>query len=331
MRLATLNDGTRDGRLVIVSSDLARCLPASGIAGSLQQALDNWADIAPLLEKRQADLDQGAGEGAEPFDQTAALAPLPRAWQWLDASAFPSHGKLCARALGTPPMAEGIPLMYQGLSDRFLGPGAKVPLPNEDDGIDFEGEFGVIVDDVAMGTSASDALHHIKLIVQINDWSLRELAGREMKTGFGWVHAKPASAMAPVAVTPDELGDAWQEGRVALDLSVQWNGAFFGRANGAAMGYGFHDLVAHAARTRDLPAGTIIGSGTVANENYREVGSSCILERRGIEIIDHGEPRTPYMRFGDRVRMEARETDGSPLFGTIDQEVVAATIPGRQR
>jgi fumarylacetoacetate (FAA) hydrolase len=271
MRLATLDDGTRDGRLVIVSSDLARCVSASGIAGSLQQALDNWADIAPLLEKRQAELDQGAGGGVEPFDQTAALAPLPRAWQWLDASAFPSHGKLCARALGTPPIAEGIPLMYQGLSDRFLAPGAKVPLPNEEDGIDFEGEFGVIVDDVPMGTSASDALNHIKLIVQINDWSLRELAGREMKTGFGWVHAKPASAMAPVAVTPDELGDAWQDGRVALDLGVQWNGEPFGRANGAAMGYGFHDLVAHAARTRDLPAGTIIGSG---NGRQRELSRS---------------------------------------------------------
>lgn len=217
--------------------------------------------------------------------------------------------------------------MYQGLSDRFFGPGADIPLPAEEDGIDFEGEFGVIVDDVAMGTSAVQALDHIKLIVQINDWSLRELAGREMKTGFGWVQAKPACAMAPVAVTPDELGAAWQNGRVGLDLNVQWNGELFGRANGGAMGYGFHDLVAHAARTRDLPAGTIIGSGTVANENYREVGSSCILERRGIEIIDHGQPRTGYMRFGDRVRIEARGVDGFPIFGVIDQKVIAAAIP----
>lgn len=328
MRLATLNDGSRDGQLVIVSSDLAFCVPASSIADSLQEALDDWADLAPLLEERQTALDRGELRDAQPFDQAAALAPLPRAWQWLDASAFPSHGKLCARALGTPSMEAGPPLMYQGLSDRFFGPGEDIPLPAEEDGIDFEGEFGVIVDNVAMGTSAVQALDHIKLIIQINDWSLRELAGREMRTGFGWVQAKPACAMAPVAVTPNELGTAWWDGRVGLDLDVQWNGEVFGRANGAAMGYGFHELVAHAARTRDLPAGTIIGSGTVANENYREVGSSCILERRGIEIIDHGQPRTEYMQFGDRVRIEARRTDGSPLFGAIDQQVVPAAIPG---
>ena len=190
-------------------------------------------------------------------------------------------------------------------------------------GIDFEGEFGVIVDAVPMGISAADALAHIKLIVQINDWSLRTLAPLEMRTGFGWVQAKPACSVAPFAVTPDELGDAWHDGRVCLDLVVEWNGKRFGAANGADMSVGFHELVAHAARTRHLPAGTVIGSGTVSNANFRQVGSSCIAERRAIELVDAGVPATPFMRFGDRVRMEARTATGALLFGAIDQKVIA--------
>jgi fumarylacetoacetate (FAA) hydrolase len=212
--------------------------------------------------------------------------------------------------------------MYQGLSDRFLGPGDDVPIPDESMGIDFEGEFGVIVDAVPMGTSPEAASGHIKLVVQINDWSLRALAGAEMKTGFGWIHAKPACAMAPFAVTPDELGNAWRDGRVCLDLFVDWNGERFGAANGAPMAFGFHELVAHAARTRDLVPGTVIGSGTVSNANFREVGSSCIAERRGIELVDHGEARTPFMRFGDLVRMEAKFPEGGSPFGAIEQRVI---------
>ncbi len=324
MKLATLPNGMPDGRLVVVSRDLSRAVSAANIAPTLQQALDQWSVSLPRLEKLYGELCAGRAPGAVAFNAGAALAPLPRAWQWLDGSAFQSHGDLMAKVFKiTNPQSER-PLMYQGLSDRLLAPREDVPLPSEADGIDFEGEFGVITDQVPMGSSATAAAAHIQLIVQVNDWSLRTLAPIEMKTGFGWIQAKPACSMAPVAVTPDELGHAWKDGRVALPLKVWWNGRQFGAANGYAMAFSFPQLVAHAARTRRLSAGTIIGSGTVSNENYREVGSSCIAERRGIETVDLGEARTPYMRFGDTVRMEAQLADGSPLFGAIEQRVVQA-------
>jgi fumarylacetoacetate (FAA) hydrolase len=228
------------------------------------------------------------------------------------------------RAFKLPPIEHDKPLMYQGISDRFYGPRDDVPFISEADGIDFEGEFGVIVDEVPMGTNAADAMQHIRLIVQVNDWSLRVIAPKEMKTGFGWVQAKPACSMAPFAVTPDELGDAWADGRVQLNLEVRWNGERFGNAHGGQMSVGFHELVAHAAATRSLCAGTIIGSGTVSNDNYRDVGSSCISERRSIEMVDTGAPVTPFMSFGDSIYMEAKNADGSVLFGAIDQPVVEA-------
>lgn len=312
MRLATLRDGTPDGRLVIVSPDGTRCAPAP--VATLQQLLEQW--------DTQAAACAAVGGFPDALDHRELAAPLPRAWQWLDGSAFDSHGALMDQVFGISPERTGLPLMYQGLSDRFYGPFDDVPLPSEDLGIDFEGEFGVIVDAVPMGTPASAALDHVRLVVQINDWSLRTLAGPEMKTGFGWVQAKPACSMAGVAVTPNELGDGWRDGRVCLDLLVDWNGARFGAPNGAAMAFGFHELIAHAARTRSLPAGTIIGSGTVSNANFREVGSTCIAERRGIEIVDEGAARTSFMRFGDTVRMEARRADGSAPFGAIEQRVV---------
>ena len=214
--------------------------------------------------------------------------------------------------------------MYQGVSDKFYGPNDDVRMVDEDLQIDFEGEFGIIVDAVPMGTPADQCMQHIKLLVQINDWSLRKLAGPEMKSGFGWVQAKPPCTMAPFAATPDELGEHWRDGRPCLKLLVDWNGERFGAAQGEPMGYGFHELVAHACRTRDLPAGTVIGSGTVSNENFRECGSSCIAERRGIEIVDMGEPRTEFMKFGDRVRMQGTLPDGRAPFGAIDQKVVQA-------
>jgi len=214
------------------------------------------------------------------------------------------------------------------VSDPFLGPFEDVSLPDEAHGIDFEGEFAVIVDFVPMGTGAAEAMGHVKLVVQVNDWSLRALAVPEMKTGFGWIHAKPACSMAPYAVTPDELGDAWRDGRVGLDLLVDWNGRRFGAANGREMAFGFHHLIAHAAATRDLAAGTVIGSGTVANADYARVGSSCISERRAIEIIAGGRPETGFMRFSDRVRIEAHAVDGSAPFGAIDQQVVRAPAHG---
>ncbi|MQP68251.1 fumarylacetoacetate hydrolase [Niveispirillum sp. SYP-B3756] len=323
MKLASLDLGGRDGRLALVSRDLSRAVLAEGIADTLQQALDQWADAAPRLASLSEALNAGTAAGSFPFDPAQALAPLPRAWQWLDGSAFHAHGELMAKVFNiTNPQPHDKPLMYQGMSHQFIAPTAPVKLPSEADGIDFEGEYAVVTDDVLMGTDAATARGLIRLVLLVNDWSLRTLARPEMLTGFGWVQAKPACSAAPIAVTPDELGDAWKDGRVHLDLLVDWNGKRFGAANGGAMGFCFGELIAHAARTRSLCAGTIVGSGTVSNENFREVGSSCIAERRGIEIVDEGAARTGFIRFGDRVRMEVTAADGSSLFGAIDQPVV---------
>jgi fumarylacetoacetate (FAA) hydrolase len=275
-----------------------------------------------LLRALAARLEVGAGEALE---GRLLGAPLPRAWQWLDGSAYPSHGDLMQRLFGGEPHSRDIPLMYQGLSNPFLGPTDDVPLPREADGIDFEGEFAVIVDQTPMGVSIAAAAGHIKLLVQVNDWSLRNLAWREMQTGFGWVQAKPACSMAPFAVTPDELGEHWRDGRVHLDLAVRWNGKSFGAPNGGAMGFSFPELVSHAASTRPLCAGTVIGSGTVSNSNSVEVGSTCIAELRAIEKLSRGVVTTEFMKFGDRVRMEAIAPHGEfAPFGAIDQIVIQA-------
>lgn len=320
MKLATIDDGMPDGALVIVSRDLTRFVRADGVT-TLQATMERWAEVASGMASLAGRLEADPTIG-RPFDPASALAPLPRAWQWLDGSAFESHGDLMQTVFGLPPTPRDRPLMYQGMSDTFLAATADVPLPSEADGIDFEGEFGVIIDAVPMGVGVAEAAGHIRLIVQINDWSLRALAPIEMKTGFGWIQAKPASSMAPVAVTPDELGPAWRDGRVDLPLLVDWNGVQFGAASGYAMAFSLPELVAHAARTRSLVAGTVIGTGTVSNADYRKVGSSCIAERRAIELLDEGASRTPFMMFGDRVRMEARLPDDSLLFGAIDQRVV---------
>lgn len=314
MRLATVNDGTRDGRLVVVSPDGTSC--AAAPVKTMQEALENWDEVAPRLAAI-SDFPNG-------LDMAQVMAPLPRAWQWLDGSVYASHGALMDKVLGIDKPPVSWPLMYQGVSSKFYAPGEDVRMTDEALQIDFEGEFGIITDEVPMGTSIEDAGKHIRLVVQINDWSLRALAGPEMKSGFGWVQAKPPCSMAPFAVTPDELGEAWQDFRPNMNLRVHWNGEQFGDAHGLAMGYGFDALVAHAARTRDLVAGTVIGSGTVSNENFREVGSSCIAERRGIEIVDEGAPKTGFMNFGDTVRMEAHTADGRTPFGAIDQKVVQA-------
>jgi fumarylacetoacetate (FAA) hydrolase len=318
MRLASLDDG-RDGRLIVISRDGARYLPGGVAAPTLQAALDDWDIISPDLQALAVALERGQGEA---LDVSKLAAPLPRAWQWLDGSAYPSHGALMDKVLGISAESGGRPLMYQGMSDHFLPPTADVPLPAEDDGIDFEGEFGVIVGDVPMGVSAEAALAFVRLVVQINDWSLRALAGPEMTTGFGWVQAKPACSMAPFAVTPESLGPNWNDGRVQMRLRVERNAEIFGDAHGGAMAFGFGGLIAHAARTRRLSAGTVIGSGTVSNDDYRTVGSSCIAERRGIEIVDEGAVRTLYMKFGERVRMEAIDASGWTPFGAINQRVV---------
>lgn len=317
-----MDDGSADGALFVVSRDHTRATSAGAIAATMQTALERWEAVAPQLAELAAALESGSASDVA-FDPRRALAPLPRAWQWLDGSAYDSHIDLMQNAFGLDPIPRDRPLMYQGMSDRFVAPTEDVPFPSVDDGIDFEGEFGIVTDAVPMGTSADEAMAHIRLIVQINDWSLRRIAPLEIRTGFGWVQAKPACSVAPVAVTPDELGNAWRDGRVALALKIWWNGELFGSANGYPMSVGFHELVAHAAYSRDLVAGTVIGSGTVSNDNYREVGSSCIAERRGIELLDTGESSTAFMRFGDRVRMEATLEDGSALFGAIDQRVTA--------
>jgi len=319
MRLATRVNGKPDGELVVVSADGSRCLPAGPQLPSLLAAMEDWAAATTHLDGLAQRLEQGEGHTLDP---ASLMAPMPRRWQWLDGSAFQTHADLMQVAFDTDPLNPERLLMYQGMSDRFLGPREDAVFASEDGGIDFEGEFGVIVDAVPMGVSPQEAMKHIRLVVQINDWSLRAYAVPEMKTGFGFILAKPACSVAPFAATPDDLGEGWQDGRVCLDLHIDWNGERFGRANGREMSVGFHELVAHAATTRDLVAGTIIGSGTVANGDYAEVGSSCISERRAIEIIARGKPETSFMRFGDAIRMEAKARDGASPFGIIDQKVV---------
>ncbi|WP_236225629.1 fumarylacetoacetate hydrolase family protein [Pseudomonas pseudonitroreducens] len=328
MKLATLNDGTRDGSLIVVSRNLQFAVDATGIAATMQAALDSWELVHADLENLYHRLNAGEVAGAFELDCEQLAAPLPRAWQWLDGSCFLSHGELMQKAFNLEPIAgvDRIPLIYQGAGDDFLGPRADIPLPSEAHGIDFEGEFAVLVDEVPMGCPPEEALGHVRLVLQLNDVSLRALAPREMKTGFGFLQAKPTTSFAPVAVTPDELGEAWRGGRVHLPLKVEWNREWFGNPHGGAMHFGFHQLIAHAALSRKLSSGTVIGSGTVSNSD-RSVGSACISERRAIEAIADGSPSTGFMRFGDRVRMEARGPQGEILFGAIDQRVVQGGWP----
>jgi fumarylacetoacetate (FAA) hydrolase len=326
MKLATLRDGSRDGQLLIVSRDLRRAVRATEIAPSLLLALESWEACWPRLQRSSEALNSGDVAGSFELCTTDLAAPLPRSWQWLDASAFHSHGDLMARAFNHAPLEGRLtrPLMYQGGSDELLSACEDMPLPSEADGIDFEAEVAVVVDRVRMGTTAADALAHIKLIMLANDASLRSLAITEMKTGFGWIHAKPATSFSPVAITPDELGPAWRDGRVCLPIQVSWNGRPFGQPDAGEMGFGFHELISHAAYSRHLSAGTIIGSGTVSNANYAQVGSACIAERRAIEIAEQGSATTPYMAFGDRIRIEMLDGAGRSVFGAIDQRVVRA-------
>lgn len=324
MKLATLKHGGPDGTLIVVSSDASRCLGAGNVAPTLQAALDDWSRVEPGLRALARRLDEG--EGA-PLHRATLAAPLPRAWQWLDGSAFEAHGRLMARLFGGDGKRPEKPLMYQGMSHQFFGPFDDVPFLRESDGIDFEGEFGVITDAVPMAVTAENAATHIKLIVLINDWSLRALAGAEKQTGFGWIQAKPACSMAPFAITPDELGPGWKDGRVQMRLRVARDGVWFGEPHGGAMGWSFPELIAHAAGTRSLCAGTIIGSGTVSNDDYAVTGSTCIAERRAIESLEGGAPQTGFLAFGERVRMEAIDDLGRSSFGTIDQRVVRSPTP----
>ncbi|HEY4943420.1 MAG TPA: fumarylacetoacetate hydrolase family protein [Rhizomicrobium sp.] len=323
MKLASLRHG-RDGRLAVVAKDLKTYVAVPEIAATLQKALDDWARTAPKLTEVYERLSTGAVNDALPFDSQDCLSPLPRAYQWADGSAYVTHVELVRKARGAemPPSFWTDPLMYQGGSDSFIGPTDPILAADEAWGIDFEAEVAVITDDVPMGTDADGAGRHIKLLMLVNDVSLRNLIPNELAKNFGFFQSKPASAFSPVAVTPDELGEAWADSKAHLPLHVWLNGETFGAPDaGVDMTFSFAQLIAHAAKTRTLVAGSIVGSGTVSNKSG-DVGSCCIAERRTLETIASGKPATPFLKFGDRVRIEMRDARGHSIFGAIDQHVV---------
>ncbi|HUE93666.1 fumarylacetoacetate hydrolase family protein [Pseudomonas sp.] len=322
MKLASLNQG-RDGMLVVVSRDLSRATKVPTISDTLQAALDNWAVSKPKLEAVYQRLNDGLEEGAFAFDQAACHSPLPRAYHWADGSAYVNHVELVRKARGAeiPESFWHDPLMYQGGADCFIPPHSPIQMADEAWGIDLEAEIAVITDDVPMGATAAEAAGHIQLLMLVNDVSLRNLIPGELAKGFGFYQSKPSSSFSPVAITPDELGDIWEGGKVHRPLVSHINGALFGQPDaGVDMTFNFPTLVAHAAKTRPLCCGTIIGSGTVSNYD-RSAGSSCLAEKRMLEIIESGEAKTPFLKFGDRVRIEMFDAAGHSLFGAIDQVV----------
>jgi fumarylacetoacetate (FAA) hydrolase len=326
MKLATYKDASRDGQLVVVSRDLSVAHYATGIAGKLQQVLDDWNFMAPQLQDLYDTLNSGKARHAFPFEPARCMAPLPRAYQWADGSAFINHVELVrkARNAEVPVSFYGDPLMYQGGSDDFLGPCDNVRVVSEAFGIDFEAEVAVITGDVPMGASPAQALDGVRLLMLANDWSLRNLIPDELAKGFGFLQSKPATAFSPVAVTLDEVGDAWDAGRLHLTLQSSWNGRKVGLCEaGPEMTFHFGQLIAHLCKTRNVRAGSVVGSGTVSNKDWRH-GYSCIAEKRAMETIEHGKPQTAFMQYGDTIRIEARGQDGQSVFGAIDQKVVEA-------
>jgi fumarylacetoacetate (FAA) hydrolase len=325
MKLATLKDGTRDGQLVVVSRDLRTAAIADAIVPTLQRALDDWTFYAPQLLDLSDSLNQGRARHAFAFDPKACMAPLPRAFQWADGSAYVNHVELVRRARKAemPPEFWTDPLMYQGGGDDLLGAEDDIVCASEAYGIDFEAEVAVITTDVPMAVKPADALRHIRLLMLVNDVSLRNLIPAELGKGFGFFQSKPATAFSPVAVTPDELGDAWHEGRVHRPMIVHWNGKKVGQPDcGTDMVFNFGELIAHAAKTRNVRAGSIVGSGTVSNKDSKR-GYCCIAEKRCLETIEHGAPATEFMKFGDSVKIEMFDEAGKSIFGAIDQSVVA--------
>jgi fumarylacetoacetate (FAA) hydrolase len=329
MKLGTLKDGTRDGSLVVVSRDLRMAQVADGIAPTMQAALDDWGYHAPLLQALSDELNANPSSRAFETDFASFAAPLPRAYQWADGSAYVNHVELVRKARGTqmPKAFWTDPLMYQGGSDAFIGPRDDILAETEDWGIDLEGEVAVIVDDVPMGVAPKKAGEHIVLVMLVNDVSLRNLIPKELEKGFGFFQSKPSSAFSPVAVTPDELGETWDGGKVNLPLVVHINENLFGRPNaGVDMTFEFPKLIAHAAKSRPLGAGTIVGSGTVSNQD-RNAGPACLAELRMLETIESGAAQTPFLRFGDRVRIEMLDRAGRSIFGAIDQQVAKYGAP----
>jgi fumarylacetoacetate (FAA) hydrolase len=326
MKLGSLREGSRDGTLVVVSRDLALAARVPHVASTLQAALDDWRRAEPLLEEASRRLEAGTADGAFPLDPAALAAPLPRAYQFADGSAYLNHVELVRRARGAemPASFRDDPLMYQGVSAPFLAPTEPIRVASEDYGVDLEAEVAVLTTDVPMGVTPEQARRHVALVVLLNDVSLRNLIPGELAKGFGFFHGKPPSALSPVAITPDALGAAWDGERLHRELRSSVNGELLGRPNaGADMQFSFARLIAHAARTRPLGAGTIVGSGTVSNYD-RSVGCSCLAERRMIETIEEGAPRTPFLRFGDVVRIEMLDDDGRSIFGAIEQRVERA-------
>ena len=323
MKLATYKDGSRDGQLVVVSRDLATAHYASGIATRLQQVLDDWNFLSPQLEDLSQTLNLGKARHAFNFEPARCMAPLPRAYQWADGSAFINHVELVRKARGAevPESFYTDPLMYQGGSDDFIGPTDTIVCPSEDHGIDFEAEVAVITADVTMGSTPGAALEGIRLLMLANDVSLRNLIPAELAKGFGFFQSKPATAFSPVAVTPDELGNAWRGGRVHLNLESTWNGKRVGLCDaGPEMTFHFGQLISHICKTRNVRAGSIVGSGTVSNKDWSR-GYSCIAEKRAIETIEGGSPKTEFMHDGDTIRIEMNGADGQSVFGAIEQKV----------
>jgi fumarylacetoacetate (FAA) hydrolase len=327
MKLASLANGRPDGELIVVNRELTRAVSAHAIASTMQSALDNWRATEPQLRELAEQLEAGTTEDEIfDFDPTTVLSPLPRAYHWVDGSAYVNHVELVRKARGAemPDSFWHDPLVYQGGSDDFLAPLADAAFPSEEFGIDIEAETAVVTCRVPMGTKAADAGKHVRLLMLVNDWSLRNLIPGELAKGFGFYQSKPATAFSPVAVTPDELGDDWRDGTFNLPLRTHLNGELFGEPEcGVDMTFNFHQLIEHAAKTRNLGAGTIIGSGTVSNYD-RSRGSSCLAEKRTLETIEHGKPVTPFMSFGDTVRIEMLDRSGNSIFGAIEQTVIDA-------
>lgn len=325
MKLATLKNSSREGRLIVVSRDLRLAVDAAPVAGTMRDAIDNWAHVEPGLQVLSAALNAGKAANAFNFDATQAMAPLPRSHQFVDASAFLNHGDIMEKAYNlVVKKTAGIPILVPRQGDDFRGPRDDYEFPSEADQCDFEGEFAVITDDVPMGATAAQAHTHIKLVTILNDVSMRGHLTRELQMGFGFVLAKPATIFAPVAVTPDELGDAWRDSRVHLDMRVSRNGAWFGHPNGREMDWGFGDMIAHMAYNRRLGAGFVLGSGTVSNKGFREVGSACLAERRAVETIDIGTAKTEFLKFGESLQFETLDAAGQSVFGAIDTRFVTS-------
>ncbi len=323
MKLATLKNGGREGRLVVVSRDLQLAVAAEAVAPTMRHAIDHWAGVEAGLKALYLQLNAGQAIGAFAFDPAQAMAPLPRSHQFVDASAFLNHGEIMVEAYKLNIKVEpGVCILVPRQGDDFRGPTDDYEFPTEADQCDFEGEFAVITDDIPMGATPAQALAQVRLVTVLNDISMRAHQFREISLGFGLIRAKTATIFAPVAVTPDELGDAWQDGKVLLDLHVARNGEWFGHPNGREMDFGFGELLAYMAYNRRLGAGLVLGSGTVSNKDHRKVGSACLAERRAVETIDQGAASTAWMAYGERLRFEAKDAQGRSVFGAIDTKFV---------